>query len=559
MAITLLMMAAVVNIFASIGQSVRQRRAGIEMANMVRTARNLLEADLAGHTCSLLPWTRPESAMGYFEIVEGRYSDINPSPLTLDSNPANWGLNGESLIPISAQRSGDGYATVTGQTTATNPRLSGLGDFDDILAFTTRRFDRPFKGRFGNLGTVESPVAEVIWFAVENPVSDVPGAPEAGLRTIYRRTLLIAPWLKEELAVLQSQYNNSEPPTAREFFQLYDISARLENGVWIPNTLADLTRRENRFGRWPGTSGLIAGSSAVAPVFTQGLTNATRIEGFPFEIDTAKIRALGPPDPTDNTVDWTSTLRPLEGVRAGEDIVLANVLAFDVRVYDPLASVVADFNDDPDIALTPVDPGWSRLVAAPPAGSNVQPVSQGAYVDLSYGVSTGDVDSNWLSTRTAREQWNRTVAPGNPASMFSWEMHPKSGLLARGYPASPRRTLLAAMGGVYDTWSLHYEYDGLDQDRANAVHLSQNGLDSWRDPAEQIDEGSDGVDNPEYVVSALGGQNSEQYGGVDEASERETSPPYPYPLRAIEIRMRAFEPDSGGIREVSVQKSFAPQ
>ena len=36
-------------------------------------------------------------------------------------------------------------------------------------------------------------------------------------------------------------------------------------------------------------------------------------------------------------------------------------------------------------------------------------------------------------------------------------------------------------------------------------------------------------------------------------------PPYPYPLRGIQVKIRAFEPDSKQIREVTVVQDFLPQ
>src|SRR5262249_14242716 len=97
----------------------------------------------------------------------------------------------------------------------------GLGDADDILMFTSRNDHEPFVGNmpnnvansnnsvrpnlattnsFGAWGAaaVESPLAEIIWYAIENPsegenTSKFFGEP--GMRTIYRRTLLIAPWV----------------------------------------------------------------------------------------------------------------------------------------------------------------------------------------------------------------------------------------------------------------------------------------------------------------------------------------------------------------------------
>ena len=81
---------------------------------------------------------------------------------------------------------------------------------------------------------------------------------------------------------------------------------------------------------------------------------------------------------------------------------------------------------------------------------------------------------------------------------------------------------------VYDTWSSNYEQDGLDQDG--------DGL---------IDEGTNGLDDPP------------QTGGVDDPAERETSPPYPVPLRAVQVAIRLFEPDSGAVRQETVTANFA--
>ncbi|MEM6655174.1 MAG: type II secretion system protein, partial [Planctomycetota bacterium] len=51
MAITLLMMAAVVTVFANVSDSVRNRRATIEMNSQVRHVREALQRDLAAATC----------------------------------------------------------------------------------------------------------------------------------------------------------------------------------------------------------------------------------------------------------------------------------------------------------------------------------------------------------------------------------------------------------------------------------------------------------------------------------------------------------------------------
>ena len=101
MAITLIMMAAVVNLFANVGASVRNRRATIEMSGQLRMVRLRLHNDLVGATCPTLTWQRPGDDNGYLEIVEGQWSDKNPSGL-IDGNPANGELDyATSLVPSS--------------------------------------------------------------------------------------------------------------------------------------------------------------------------------------------------------------------------------------------------------------------------------------------------------------------------------------------------------------------------------------------------------------------------------------------------------------------------
>ncbi len=80
---------------------------------------------------------------------------------------------------------------------------------------------------------------------------------------------------------------------------------------------------------------------------------------------------------------------------------------------------------------------------------------------------------------------------------------------------------------VYDTWTLAFERDGLDQDSDG-----------------EIDEAKDELDND--------GQN-----GVDDAGELESPPPYPVPLRGLEVRIRMWDVSTGQVRQVSVVGDFS--
>jgi hypothetical protein len=97
-----------------------------------------------------------------------------------------------------------------------------------------------------------------------------------------------------------------------------------------------------------------------------------------------------------------------------------------------------------------------------------------------------------------------------------------------------RKSLLAPAAqfvySTYDTWSFHYEHDGVQQTPFGP------------------DKGTNGLDD-----------NSGPFPGVDDMSERETSPPYPYPLRGLRVKIRVYEPGSKQVREVTVAHSFVPE
>ena len=82
---------------------------------------------------------------------------------------------------------------------------------------------------------------------------------------------------------------------------------------------------------------------------------------------------------------------------------------------------------------------------------------------------------------------------------------------------------------VYDTWSPAYESDGIDQDGVDGVDQATDGLDS---------DGSN---------------------GVDDTGERETLPPYPYPIRGMKVSIRLIEKGTKQVHQTSIIQSFVPE
>lgn len=423
--IALVIMTGVASLFGVFGTAASQSQAIAALNGRLRSTAWQLRQDLTGVTVDLVPWTRPESNSGYFELLEGPQRDAT---LAMASG-------GASNIE---------------------------GDTDDILLFTTRAIGGPFVGRYGT-GTIESDCAEVAWFCREMGTQPISGT-STKFYNLHRRQLLVmnyvgrAPFFSGTAATsvpVASLVSGATP--------LYDLSLRLDgaSSQAVPNSLADLTRRENRcfLGR------------------TASVRNGT----FPFAVLTDASGRLASNATFDNTD------------RVWEDVILTNVIAFDVRVFDPAATMRLS--------------GTSRLNAGDlgyvSGTSELNP--RGAYVDLGWGGGS----------------------PTAITSAASWPPQGTTAFQTAGMQVSGTPTSMTLPVATYDTWSLHYEFNGVDDDG--------DGV---------IDEGTDGVDNdsPPNVP--------------DDPAEYETSPPYPVPLRGIEVRIRCYEPSSKQIRQITVRHTF---
>jgi prepilin-type N-terminal cleavage/methylation domain-containing protein len=677
MAITLVMMGAVVTLFANISNSVRNRRATIEMSAQLRHVRNVLQQDLQGATCPGITWQRPESNHGYIEIIEGPYKEGYATNL-IDADPndkSTWPptvLNPEidhttSTIPSSNLAFKDATWATDG---------GGLGDYDDILMLTSRNEHEPFVGRIpagldaknGFKGwtseTIQSPLAEVVWFAMENPgytdASFTDPDPtgkhffgEPGMRTIYRRTLLIAPWVNPYLpyantttglVTIQGGFKFKPVPgllrmlpsnitvadaiaSVIAFQDRYDVSVRpewdqnIQRWKIMANTLGDLTKRENRFGHFfyrpvpskgnarpvgreypyamVSTGSGYSGNSASVQFLTDpdpNLTPATTAiatanlnSGTVVSYTVTVPGTLYPVRPfafvsADSTTiataqamlnDDGSVVRlvcgpvPLWGSRRGEDVMMTNALAFDLRVYDPGAPMFASrkvpgstTNFDLDVVLTPSDPGWRGSAPGGAGGAyfdnndhmrtngsgligtdnkNFQYVGQGAYVDMGYGY-----DKDFLVGPSPGSPFFPApkYASGFASSADPWFFKPIALSDVYGTPLAPGYA-------VYDTWSFHYENNGVNENQ-----YGFNGA-KWVTVNTTIDEGTNGLDDVgNYYDPTTGKIVQDTRLGIDDIGERETAPPYDKPLRGMQVLIRSYERDSRSIRQVRVNQHF---
>jgi prepilin-type N-terminal cleavage/methylation domain-containing protein len=488
MALTLILVYAIAEFYAYVGTTVKDGRAMIDMVAQLRTASARLKADLELVTVPMGVYKNDGYAPGYFEICEGG-NGTGRVCSDADSNGNNR---------IDAQTTG-AAAEDTSPTDGVNDfvakNITNLyGDTDDILACTIRTDGAPFTGRAYNPVTssfynISSTLAEVVWFT---SFTDTNGngilEPDQGDRQfLNRRLLLVVPGIVAGLPA---------GATADQFYQYNDVSARYlgapTNG-WVPNNFVDLSRRENRF----------AHSSPALPANNTAL--------FPH------VHLLQP----HNLASLTAFT--LQGDNFGEDRLLANVLSFDVRVYDPGARIHSDGDTTANQQGTvqPGDPGYLNVIQSaysssrPPGSYN--PVGYGAYVDLGYGDQLFDqLTAQGVAAATARAIIDDPY-PFTPPTSFP--------------PASPFRwqtNYQALLGRTFDTWALSYERDGINQDGDALTDEGTNGFDDDTPPAN----------------------------GVDDPGERETVPPYPVALRGIQVRLRMYEPTTRQVRQATVGWDF---
>lgn len=299
--LTLLLMAAAVQVFGLIGDSVNDSRATLEMNERLRAAVRRLQWDLEGLTVPLpiQPPVKIDENPGYFEYVEG--------PIGVPFQPHEVPLQPHEVAVDSTTGAPD----------------TAVIDFDDILMFTSRSVDRPFVGKLKDT-VVSSPVAEVAWFV-------------RGGR-LYRRVLLVLPAASFSGVTRQNFYLNN------------DVSARGTGSAIMANTLSDLTLRQNRYGhptdtfpfdirRW-GCLELPTGlklPTGLPPTLGETSTTTTGWLGYspttPASVK-APIDLLYNPQPQDGVLSG-GTLGP----RAYEDVILDHVVGFDVKAWDPSAPV----------------------------------------------------------------------------------------------------------------------------------------------------------------------------------------------------------------------------
>lgn len=485
--LAMLLLMSLASAFKKVGDSITENRAALQMSNQLRAVSSLLRRDLEMATAKPIPPMSANSAMGYFKIYEGPLCDFS-AKLYLEP---------------------------------TSPGAGRFGDYDDILMFTASASGEWFTGKVPRyIAEKRSPAtpnaydlepviigskyAEIVWYT--SPLAlDSTGLPTK--LQLHRRVFLIRPDLNGSNGALS--LGTTSLPAA---YQVCDLSMhRVANGSVVANTLEDLMYLENRFAHIQVSaqshlSMPILDLGAAVP-FAQGTANFGNIPGRSGLLNGNYI---------------------LQGDRLGEDVVMSDCVAFDLKVFDrevPLYGVGTGAAGTDSMVLSPNDPGYATAISLAPVGS-------GDFVDLG---------------------WYRNVAPlvTNPVPPRLFVGF--SGFRTHGsnsFSLNLLKSGMVVLGGwsqiSYDSWTTGYELDSrLQGDLAGSLG-PQTGtvqLSSTTGARTAVDMGTNGVDD-------------DGNGLIDDLLEWETSAPFPISLPSVQVKIRLEEPDTRQLQQVSVVNEF---
>ena len=506
LAATLIILLAMVQAFRFASVEMQAGRASLELTNRLRTTQNLLRADLRRLTVEAKSYYNLASApKGYLEIADGPKVDIN------------------NLVDD---------VTTTDRVESTSNLI--IGDYDDILAGTIQSEGRPFRGRGPGGTVIESPFAEVAWFTTFTD-ADNDGFAETfdgDQIRLFRRQLVISPRtvlnpLTGAGALVPITLN-----TVNGILQNTDVSARVvlvsvatatDPAFYnvIANSLEDLAFRGNRFAHFQPVVALhrdIPQNGVFSQVFLQG-------------------------DPQYQSPALTFVHRRSSNQ---SDLILTDVAAFDIRVFEPNAVSLVK-----SLATVPSAP--TNVVGVAEPSDIATRVSLVGTFDEQFGLP-GIVGADTFQEENGTVEGGGTVAvtptvgrtgayvdlgKNLTAPAGSFEQTPATTpVLMRG-----TTTLRVALGFVDSFTFVNatgttvtqpiaiYETGTPAYDRIPANSFGTNGIDDNEDPERQIDE----------------------FG-----AER-ISPPYSRRIRGIQVVVRLFEPNTKQVTQMTLKQSMLPQ
>lgn len=567
-AVTLLMMVSLAQVFKLIGDSMKQGRAALELNSRLRSVAYRLQLDLNNCTVTPKPGSEAVSGSGYLKIYDGPLTDYSYGLI----NPAFNRFGDPDDILMFTARAGDDWFVgkvplFVLQRVA--PNASNL----ELVTITAQHaevvvFAEP-------LVTNESNPGRDPYYLRMNPsenyakLTDPATGAMTDLPSSYRlhyRTLLIRPdlnltgtgvlpngtvagnrWLiaRSTDASFASTSISLPSPTCDmvDAHQQCDLSMRrvdpyVATSALAANSLDDLANPANRFAHVQiplvSQNGSVDFSMPILALSPKLNTPYTLAE--PGTLITAASTA-----PLDHQSGFLHPAFALAGDRTGEDVLASDILAFDVKGYDPTVSLYEVTASGITTVVSPNDPGYATGTL----------VGTGDFVDIGWG-RKAQVHPIAIGTSQLSGVAANNGAPFT-ASLYKSGLALQSDLLP--YPPAYSANLLIYQPS-YDTWFSKYEGDGFLQ--AEAAGANVHGImqlkgastpkESWRyvGSAYVPDAGTDGIDN-----------NSSS--GVDDITEQETSAPFPIDLRGVKVTIRMEDTSARTFNQMTVTKEFVTQ
>jgi hypothetical protein len=279
-------------------------------------------------------------------------------------------------------------------------------------------------------------------------------------------------------------------------------------------------------------------------------------------------------------------------VRTADDVILTNVVGFDVKVWDPGAPIFSLTVGGQTKVVKPGDPEYDPDPSKRPnVFQDGTLIGYGAYVDLGWGAyGKGGIPASCYPPAPSSSLSANPPTVPVPNPRFSggswvwngsqWVWSQRFGQERSWMSANPLAVANPGLGSwvalqarVYDTWSTHYETQGLPYywwDVNSSAPPSgwlvwgdaragraMNGFDEqgdifWENPTLGFP-----LNPPLPWSNNFPGTTPPSKDGVADGNDEQiTSPPYPVPLRGIQVKIRVIEPDSRQIREVTIEQDF---
>ncbi len=525
--IAMVILLVVTKWFRDLSNATAKSRALVEMSGQLRSVIAQLESDMRGATYPHGAMPGTVAPMGYIQYVEGMAKDAIPAwPMqTLPPNtgtslnmPAVSYRNNSGLIPASPSGIPAHFANIrykdalTGNLLDASPNYlvdqstSRFGDLDDVLSLTTRNLDSPYRGSILLATTdptpndivpqsIESPLAEVVWW-VQGLDENGDGIIADAERQVHRRLFLIRPDLTGAINTTWRKLRNPAGGSPPGFALSRSDALQIMYEQCDISFTISVDGSGNETALANSLADLAAPSSQAADSSSPTAPCRRITLGIPHRV---QLNAISFPKEAHLPGRNIAPTRPaLNRSRYGEDVMISSVAAFDIRIYDDVAPLWGIAG----VTLNPGDPGYTSTGATK--------VGQGAFVDLNYAL--------------VRDP----TTYGTASSYFSGPPSEYSGFL-RVPVSSVAATTYSQLLTAFDTW-------------APAANNAMDGVDS-NAPGTIIGV----IDDEAELLAEL---------PTSSAPGQYFAPPYSSPLRALQVTLRTYDPDSRQIRQLKASASF---